>query len=86
MLFPIKIQKCVIFLRHNKNWLNVNIEIAVHGGGIKGFCRFTYNLIRCMFDKHLMIGKGSFKGQGRNMEFERYTACWYCDKREDKNE
>lgn len=84
MIFPIKIVKKRLFIRYNKRWKNIYLEIVIHGGGIKGFFRFAYNWIKCIFGKHIYGSYASFvKTKEDGLEFVSYRACMYCHKNKD---
>ena len=87
MKFPISIKKKKLFIWYGNHWMNINLQILIHGGGLKGFKRFTYNWIKCMFGIHTIISYAGFRDDGKGRrKFTRWRACSYCHKEVNKNE
>lgn len=61
--------------------MNINLEILVHGSGLKGFLKLTYNCIKCMFGKHRIIGYVGFRKNEEGVKkIKMWKACAYCRK------
>ena len=80
MTFPILYKHKRIFIWYSGRWMNLSLEASTHGVGIKGYFRFFYHWIRCIFGAHRI---GHFAGftedeNGKVNGFEGYTACMYC--------
>ena len=85
MKFPILIKNKTMFIWYANHWMNIKLEIMIHGGGVKGFFRFGYKLVQCMFGRHHIVGYAGFKyDKNDELYFDRWRQCMYCNKKETK--
>lgn len=52
MKFPILFKKGMFFLWYRNHWINLNLEIAARGGGVKGLKAFVSGINKCRKGKH----------------------------------
>lgn len=76
MKFPFLIKKKRIFVWYSGHWINIPLEVACHGGGIKGTYSFLKGLIQCMLGKHSYSNIFCLK------QWQSKRECHFCRKKE----
>ena len=74
--FPILIKKKTLFIWYGDRWMNVKLEIMIHGEGFKGFKNFVKQLYRCAFQKKHTFIKVFYIDR-----LEDSVECMYCHKK-----
>lgn len=79
--FPILIKHKKIFVWYGNRWMNISMQIMIHGEGFKGFKTFSKKIFDCA-----ILKKHSFHKVFYVDTLEHVTECSYCHLRKENDE